>query len=267
MNRLDSEIPPRKRVGLEALTLLSKKWNPVVLVALSHNGPSGFNELQDIIEGVSGKVLTETLDALQESELITRREVSDSPLRVEYELTGAGRDLELVFEALSEWGDRHLENAIPRVLVADGDRRLTRLYGQWMSDRYSSVRTHNRDQFFTHFEENVDVVILDAQLPGIEIHELIGEIRSECRTIVLVGDRPEFGLLTVPCDDLLRKPIRRETVLTAVENQLTHDDDSIAERDEIALTNRMAVFESVYSPERLATSTTYRECRDSLSRG
>lgn len=265
MSRPDADVPPRDRLGLEALSLLSKKWHPVVLVALAHYGPQGFNELREVIPGVSGKVLTETLESLREAGLVDRREVSESPLRVEYDLTDAGCDMEPVFEALAEWGERHLDSAVPRVLVADADRRLTGLYGRWLDGRYAVARAHGGDELDARLDDRVDVVLLDDRLPGTDTRAFVPGLDSDCRTVILVGDRPAFDLLTVPCDDILRKPIIRETIVAAVDRQLSRRGESPARRERGSHEARLSLFESVYPAERLEATGPYQDARDRLA--
>jgi DNA-binding HxlR family transcriptional regulator len=95
--------------------VMGKKWHPVVVHLFVRRGPLGFSALRRAIDGVSDKVLTETLDDLREREIVDRVEVSQQPLRVEYTLTERGRDLEPVVAAMATWGDRHADG------VAGGD--------------------------------------------------------------------------------------------------------------------------------------------------
>lgn len=89
-----------------ALDVLDRKWSPVV-VAVLLDGPRGFAAIADAIGGVSGTVLSETLDDLTDAGIVERRTVSERPHRVEYRLTDAGRDLEPAVAALRAWGERH----------------------------------------------------------------------------------------------------------------------------------------------------------------
>lgn len=260
----EASLPPTSQRALEALELLSKKWHPVAVVVLHHHGPMGFNDLLESIPDVSGKVLSGTLEALQDAGLVERRVVSESPLRVEYDLTGAGRDMEPIFEALGEWGERYLDGATPRVLLADADRRITDMYRQWLSDRYVVVRVHDGEQLEARFDERVDVVLLDEGLPGTDPREFLAGSGWACRTIVLVGDRPSFDLLSVECDDVLRKPIVRETALAAIDEQLSRRGEPAERRERASLAARRSLFESVYPAGRLARNEAYRDLRDDL---
>ena len=89
-------------------TLIGKKWHPVIIDRLLKNGPSGFNELKEDVDGISSKVLSDSLEDLQEKELVDRTVISEQPFRVQYSLTERGASLEPVIVAMGEWGAEHL---------------------------------------------------------------------------------------------------------------------------------------------------------------
>ena len=94
-----------------ATAILGKKWNPVLIQTLLSEGPLGFNDIKSHVDGISDKVLSESLDDLQESGLVVRDVVEDKPVRVHYSLTAAGRDLEPVIEDLLAWSHEHLNES------------------------------------------------------------------------------------------------------------------------------------------------------------
>lgn len=264
MIRHDADVSIDQRVALDALALLSKKWHPVVVVVLIHHGPTGFNDLLEAIPGISGKVLSETLEALSDAGLVDRTIVNDSPLRVEYELTDAGRDMEEIFGALGTWGARHLESATPAILLADADRRITGMYSQWLTDRYTVSRAHDGDELEAALDETIDVLVYDEGLPGIDPQEISDLVESRCRTIALVGGRPDVTLLELDCDDVLRKPVVRETVLEVIDEQLNRQGEPPGRRERAALKAQLALLESVHPPERLEAADAYVEARRRL---
>jgi DNA-binding HxlR family transcriptional regulator len=89
-------------------TLIGKKWHPVILHRLLENGPLGFNALKGEVDGISSKVLSDSLDDLEEKTLVDRTIVSEKPFRVEYSLTDRGASLEEVIYAMRDWGQEHL---------------------------------------------------------------------------------------------------------------------------------------------------------------
>ncbi|MEF8908350.1 MAG: helix-turn-helix domain-containing protein, partial [Haloarculaceae archaeon] len=82
--------------------------HPVIVHRLLEGGPQGFNALQESVDGISSKVLSDSLDDLEDAGLVDRAIISEKPFRVEYSLTERGADLEPVVEAMREWGQRHL---------------------------------------------------------------------------------------------------------------------------------------------------------------
>jgi len=89
-------------------TLIGKKWHPVIVHRLLDTGPSGFNELKEDVDGISSKVLSESLEDLQEHDLVEREVVNERPFRVRYSLTEHGASLEPVITAMAEWGQDYL---------------------------------------------------------------------------------------------------------------------------------------------------------------
>ena len=92
-------------------TLIGKKWHPVVIHRLLENGPLGFNDLKREVDGISGKVLSDSLEDLETKCLVDREIVSEKPFRVSYSLTEQGRSLEPVIMAMRDWGMEHLSPA------------------------------------------------------------------------------------------------------------------------------------------------------------
>ncbi len=91
-----------------AAALIGKKWHPVIIHRLLKKGPLRFNELKDEIDGITNKVLSSNLSALEASELVERTVVKEKPVQVEYALTDLGASLEPVITALQDWGNNHL---------------------------------------------------------------------------------------------------------------------------------------------------------------
>ncbi|MFC7081373.1 winged helix-turn-helix transcriptional regulator [Halorussus caseinilyticus] len=92
-------------------TLIGKKWHPVVIHRLLDGGPMGFNELKDEVDGISSKVLSDSLEDLEEKRLVNREIVSEKPVRVSYSLTERGESLETLIFEMRDWGQEHLTPA------------------------------------------------------------------------------------------------------------------------------------------------------------
>ncbi len=95
-------------------TLIGKKWHPVIVHRLLREGPLGFNALKEEVDGISSKVLSDSLEDLGEKKLVDRTIISEKPFRVEYSLTEHGESLEDVIVAMRDWGQTHLAPAEDR---------------------------------------------------------------------------------------------------------------------------------------------------------
>jgi DNA-binding HxlR family transcriptional regulator len=89
------------------LDRIGDRWTVLVVGTLSH-APARFSELSRAIEGVSQKMLTQTLRGLERDGLVTRTVHPEVPPRVVYDLTEAGRTLIEPLAALDAWARTHL---------------------------------------------------------------------------------------------------------------------------------------------------------------
>lgn len=91
-----------------SLARIANKWTAMIVIALS-DGPLRFGELRKAIDGVSGKVLAETLRALERDGIVSRTPYAEIPPRVEYALTPLGLTLREPLSALGRWAETHVE--------------------------------------------------------------------------------------------------------------------------------------------------------------
>jgi len=89
------------------MDLLSRRWMGIILRVLMA-GPHRFSEILAAVPGLSDPLLTQRLRELESKSLVERRVLPTSPVRVEYELTEAGRDLERAVRLLSQWAEKWL---------------------------------------------------------------------------------------------------------------------------------------------------------------
>lgn len=94
---------------IEMASLVGHKWHPVILHQLCVNDEQGFSELHETIDGVSNKMLSDSLSTLEARGLVDRAVVSDKPVRVRYSLTEDGHELESLLAEMLDWGTTHLD--------------------------------------------------------------------------------------------------------------------------------------------------------------
>ncbi len=91
-----------------AAPIIARKWLPVVVCHLL-KGPRRFSEIKRNIPYVSAKVLSENLRFMLKEEMILREVRGDQPVEVWYRLSGRGRDLAMVIDAMNSWGRKWLQ--------------------------------------------------------------------------------------------------------------------------------------------------------------
>lgn len=94
-----------------SLAKIANKWTAMIVIALN-DGPLRFGVLRDAVDGISGKVLTETLRDLERDGILTRTMYNEMPPRVEYELTALGQTLRDPLAALGHWAQEHIETVL-----------------------------------------------------------------------------------------------------------------------------------------------------------
>ena len=87
--------------------ILGRKWHPRIIYYLLEDGPLGFSGLKDRLNGISSKMLSESLSSLEEHGLVARQIVSDQPVRVEYSLTERGVGIQPVIDEMFDWSEQY----------------------------------------------------------------------------------------------------------------------------------------------------------------
>ncbi len=95
------------------LDLLANKWTHLAICALRHQ-TCRFAELQRRIEGITPRMLTQTLRLLERDGLVRREVFAVVPPRVEYSLTPLGGDLVALLNAILTWSEAH----VPEITAA-----------------------------------------------------------------------------------------------------------------------------------------------------
>lgn len=83
--------------------LIGNKWKLLILRNLLAR-PWRFNELRRDLDGISQKVLTESLRSLEEDGIVSRTVYAEVPPRVEYALTELGESMRPILDAMQAWG-------------------------------------------------------------------------------------------------------------------------------------------------------------------
>lgn len=85
------------------VSLIGSKWKLLIIRNLMMR-PWRFNELQRDLEGISQKVLTDSLRSMETDGIITRTVYHESPPRVEYALSELGETMRPIMKEMEQWG-------------------------------------------------------------------------------------------------------------------------------------------------------------------
>lgn len=91
------------------VSLIGSKWKLLIMRNLLVR-PWRFNELKKSLEGISQKVLTDSLRSMEEDGIITRTVYPEVPPRVEYALSDLGESMRPILMAMQEWGTNYKES-------------------------------------------------------------------------------------------------------------------------------------------------------------
>ena len=95
----------------QLLDVIANKWVCLVLSALA-DGPRRHGQLRTDIAGVSQKMLTQTLRELERDGFVTRTVTPSVPVRVDYELTPLGGELQGVMRAVKAWAEDNMATVL-----------------------------------------------------------------------------------------------------------------------------------------------------------
>lgn len=87
---------------------VTDRWTPMIVTVLTPRRKVRFKELRERVQGISPKVLTETLRSMERDGLVTRSVMASVPPRVDYELTDLGESITEPIQALREWAESHV---------------------------------------------------------------------------------------------------------------------------------------------------------------
>ncbi len=146
------------------------------------------------------------------------------------------------------------------VIVVDDDREVVDAYALRLRNRYDDVRTaYGGKEALETIDDTVDVVLLDRRMPysGDKVLKEIRDQEYDCRVIMVTAVDPEFSIVDMPFDDYLCKPIAKEDLFSAVDQQLEAASYEDPLTEFFSLTAKMAVLEAEHPAEQLAESSEY----------
>jgi len=88
-----------------AFELLGKRWTGLIIRTLL-NGQNRFSDIAEAIPNMSARMLTERFKELEKEGLVIRKVYPETPVRIEYELTEKGHELQVVMDEIQKWAEK-----------------------------------------------------------------------------------------------------------------------------------------------------------------
>jgi DNA-binding HxlR family transcriptional regulator len=96
------QMCPKFEVAFE---LLGKRWTGLIIQTLL-SGNKRFSEIEDSIPNLSARMLTERFKELEGNGIVIRHVYPETPVRIEYELTQKGKELQKAMEEIQKWAEK-----------------------------------------------------------------------------------------------------------------------------------------------------------------
>jgi DNA-binding response OmpR family regulator len=157
----------------------------------------------------------------------------------------------------------------PRVLIVDDEAEVADVYALRLRTEYDTETAYGGEEALEAVEESVDVVLLDRRMPQVSGDDVLSTIRErglDIRVIMNTAVDPDFDIVDMPFDDYLCKPVQKEDLVAAIEQQLTASryDDQLTEYLEI--TSKIALLEAEKTDTELDASEEVTELRERAER-
>lgn len=111
----ENKVIPNKKISdcpvATTINLIGNKWKLLIIRDLL-GGTKRFGELRKNLTGISQRVLTENLRALENDGLLDRRIFAEVPPRVEYSLNKTGLSLLPIISTMADWGTKYKNNQL-----------------------------------------------------------------------------------------------------------------------------------------------------------
>ena len=147
------------------------------------------------------------------------------------------------------------------ILVVEDKPELAELYSGWLSEKYPVRVANDGPEALEEYDEDVEVVLLDRQLPGMNgsaVLSMLQDRRGDPQVAMVTAVEPEVDIVEMGFDAYVTKPIREDDIFELV-NHLLHRrvyDENV--RRLFAAISKQIALEKEYSPEELADDQQYQ---------
>jgi len=147
------------------------------------------------------------------------------------------------------------------ILVVEDKTELADLYSGWLSERYPVRVANDGPEALEEFDEDVEVVLLDRELPGMNGKAVLSMLRdrgADCQVAMVTAVEPEVDVVEMGFDAYVTKPVRDDELFELVDHLLHRRvyDENV--RKLFAAISKQIALESEYTREELDEDPQYQ---------
>jgi DNA-binding NtrC family response regulator len=150
------------------------------------------------------------------------------------------------------------------VLVVDDEPDVADAYSLRLEQEYGVRTAYGGEDALETIDGEIQVVLLDRRMPDMSGDEVLEAFRDrgyDCGVIMVTAVDPDFDIIDMPFDDYLQKPVDRETLFDAIEEQLESLDEDAAVSELFSVTAKAGVLEQRKSSEELEDHPEYKDLK------
>ncbi|WP_254840491.1 response regulator [Natronomonas marina] len=147
------------------------------------------------------------------------------------------------------------------ILVVEDEPELANLYSGWLAEKYPVRVANDGPEALEEFDEDVEVVLLDRELPGMNGSAVLSMLRdrgADCQVAMVTAVEPEMDVVEMGFDAYVTKPVREDELFELVDHLLHRRvyDENV--RKLFAAISKQIALENEYSREELADDPQYQ---------
>lgn len=151
------------------------------------------------------------------------------------------------------------------VLIVDDEPSLVEAFTTFLDDEYRVLTATTGADALEQINDDIDVVLLDRDMPGLDGNEVLAQIRDQeftCRVAMVSGVEPDVDIVEMAFDNYLVKPVERDELVESVERLARRTTYAETIQEAFRLASRLAVLETHLSAIQLSESDEYAALRD-----
>lgn len=154
------------------------------------------------------------------------------------------------------------------ILVVDDMEGCRELYREWLTGECQVQTAATGEEGVEKMDHNVDLAILDRDMPGKDGREVAVEIEAQgydVHIVMISWMSPDFDIVEYPIDSYVEKPVTEADMLNLIEQYERQRSYQAALEEYFALSSKLAAIEAEQSAEALESNPKYERLKDRVA--